>query len=226
MADGARATALVGGYRARQPRIGTCKLHGLIRPALQASGTAMGGDRLSGVLGNARLPVPMQRAYHKTTDSHHRFRRHSNLLKSGEGRVVPTGSEQEWVADITYLPTQGKFVYLSLATDGWPRKIVGWSVHDTLQTEQVAQALQRALKGRRTRQRLVHHSDRGIQYCWDFYQKIHTTHGMTCLMTDGYDYYVPWRELEKTTAPFGAVASEHQIACSGDQKRWVYCMNT
>ena len=70
----------------------------------------MGRDRLFGVLRDARLLVPMRRAYHKTTDSHHRFRRHPNLLKAGEGRVVPTGCEQVWVADITYLPTQGKFV--------------------------------------------------------------------------------------------------------------------
>jgi transposase InsO family protein len=189
LVEGARAIALVGGYRARQPRIGTRKLHGLIRPALQASGIAMGRDRLFGVLRDARLLVPMRRAYHKTTNSHHRFRRHPNLLKAGEGRVVPTGCEQVWVADITYLPTQGKFVYLSLITDAWSRKIVGWSVHDTLQTEQVAQALQMALKGRKTRQRLVHHSDRGIQYCSDYYQKIHAKHGVTCSMTDGYDCY-------------------------------------
>ena len=149
----------------------------------------MGRDRLFGVLRDARLLVPMRRAYHKTTDSHHRFRRHPNLLKAGDGRVVPTGSEQVWVADITYLPTQGKFVYLSLITDAWSRKIVGWSVHDTLQTEQVAQALLIALKGRKTRQRLVHHSDRGIQYCSDYYQKIHTKHGVICSMTDGYDCY-------------------------------------
>jgi len=189
LAECARAIALVGGYRARQPRIGTRKLHGLIRPALQASGIAMGRDRLFGVLRDARLLVPMRRAYHKTTNSHHRFRRHPNLLKAGEGRVVPTGCEQVWVADITYLPTQGKFVYLSLITDAWSRKIVGWNVHDTLQTEQVAQALQMALKGRKTRQRLIHHSDRGIQYCSDYYQKIHAKHGVTCSMTDGYDCY-------------------------------------
>lgn len=149
----------------------------------------MGRDRLFDVLREARLLVPKRRAYHKTTDSHHRFRRHPNLLKPGQGCVIPTGSEQVWVADITYLPTQGKFVYLSLVTDAWSRKIVGWSVHETLQTEQVAQALEMALKGRKTPQKLIHHSDRGIQYCSDYYQKIHARHGLTCSMTDGYDCY-------------------------------------
>lgn len=149
----------------------------------------MGRDRLFGILRAARLLVPMRRAYHKTTDSHHRFRRHPNLLKPGEGRIEPTSSEQVWVADITYLPTQGRFVYLSLITDAWSRKIVGWSVHDSLQAEQVSQALQMALKGRKTQQRLIHHSDRGIQYCSDYYQKIHARNGVTCSMTDGYDCY-------------------------------------
>ena len=188
-ADSTRVVGLVGAYRSRQPRIGTRKLHHLIQPQLQEAGIVMGRDRLFGVLREARLLVPMRRAYHKTTDSHHRFRRHPNLLKPGEGRITPTGSEQVWVADITYLPTQGRFVYLSLITDAWSRKIVGWNVHDSLQTEQVSQALQMALKGRKTRQRLIHHSDRGIQYCSDYYQKIHAKHGVTCSMTDGYDCY-------------------------------------
>ena len=87
--------------------------------------------------------------------------------------MTPTGIEQAWVTDITYLPSQGKFVQLSLITDAWSRKIVVWNVHETLQTEQVAQALEMTLKGRMTQQKLIHHSDRGIQYCSDYYQKIH-----------------------------------------------------
>ncbi|WP_293793070.1 IS3 family transposase [Stenotrophomonas sp.] len=189
--DAADATALslVSDCRARQPRVGTRKLHHLIEPKLQAAGIALGRDRLFDVLREARLLVPQRRAYHKTTDSHHRFRKHPNLLKSGEGCIVPSGCEQVWVADITYLPTDGKFVYLSLVTDAWSRKIVGWSVNETLQTEHTAQALEMALKTRKTRQRLIHHSDRGIQYCSDNYQKIHAKHGLTCSMTDGYDCY-------------------------------------
>lgn len=185
----ATALALVNDCRARQPRVGTRKLHHLIEPKLQAAGIDFGRDRLFDVLREARLLVPQRRAYHKTTDSHHRFRKHPNLLKPGENCVVPSGCEQVWVADITYLPTDGKFVYLSLVTDAWSRKIVGWSVNETLQTEHTAQALEMALKGRKTRQRLIHHSDRGIQYCSDNYQHIHAKHGLTCSMTDGYDCY-------------------------------------
>lgn len=64
-----------------------------------------------------------------------------------------------WVADISYLPTDGEFVYLSLVTDAHSRKIVGWHVHESLQTEEVAQALKMALRERCSRQRLVYHSD-------------------------------------------------------------------
>lgn len=180
---------LVGQQRMRQPRVGTRKLHHLLREPLQSLGMTVGRDALFDVLRNHRLLVPNRRAYHKTTDSHHRFRRHPNLLKEGPDRISVTGSEQLWVADITYLPTDGKLVYLSLVTDAHSRKIVGWHVHATLQTEEVAQAMKMALKDRTTRQMLVHHSDRGIQYCSAYYQAIHQRHGLRCSMTDGYDCY-------------------------------------
>jgi len=180
---------LVEQERMSQPRVGTRKLHCMLREPLQRQGIALGRDALFDVLRNARMLVPPRRAYHKTTDSHHRFRRHPNLLKAGPERVQITGSEQVWVADITYLPTTGKFVYLSLVTDAHSRKIVGWHVHESLQTEEVAQALKMALRGRQTRQPLVHHSDRGIQYCSTYYQELHRRHGLTCSMTDGYDCY-------------------------------------
>ncbi|RRQ98363.1 IS3 family transposase, partial [Enterococcus faecalis] len=120
---------------------------------------------------------------------HHRFRRHPNLLKDGPNQVIPTGPEQVWVADITYLPTAQRCAYLSLVTDATSRKIVGYRVHDSLHAESVAQALKMALKTRHTRQPLVHHSDRGIQYCSAEYQRIHQRHGITCSVTDGYDCY-------------------------------------
>lgn len=150
----------------------------------------MGRDALFDVLRNARMLVPVRRSYHKTTDSHHRFRRHPNLLKPGAHQVSATACEQVWVADIMYLPTSELFVYLSLlVTDAYSRKIVGWHVHDSLQTEPVAQALKMALRTRQSRQRLVHHSDRSIQYCSTYYQSIHQRHGLQCSMTDGYDCY-------------------------------------
>jgi transposase InsO family protein/transposase-like protein len=181
--------ALVQQKRLQQPRIGTRKLHYLLRSTFVARGIKLGRDGLFDVLRMERLLVPLKRAYHKTTDSHHRFRKHPNLLKDGPQKVVVTRPEEVWVADITYLPTQEKFAYLSLVTDAYSRRIVGYHVHGSLQTEEVSQAFKMALKGRKLRAKLIHHSDRGIQYCSSFYQQIHEKHEITCSMTDGYDCY-------------------------------------
>lgn len=194
----ARILERVSHLRLHQPRLGTRKLHHLLHqvpPALPAphavAARPIGRDALFTLLREARLLVPPLRAYHKTTNSHHHLRRHPNLLK-GDDRIQPTGSEQLWVADITYLPTQAQCVYLSLVTDAYSRKIVGYHVHDTLQAAPVSQALKMALRTRQTRQTrqpLIHHSDRGIQYCSAGYQQIHQNNGITCSMTDGYDCY-------------------------------------
>jgi len=181
--------ALVQPIRLRQPRIGTRKLHSLLSPHFVRAQMKIGRDQLFQILRQARLLVQPERAYHKTTNSHHRFRRHPNLLKAGPDQVVPTGPEQVWVADITYLPTRGKFVYLSLVTDAYSRKIVGYHVHGSLQTEEVSEALKMALRGRCSDMPVIHHSDRGIQYCSTYYQEIHRRHGLVCSMTDGYDCY-------------------------------------
>lgn len=184
-----RVIELVRSPRLHQPRIGTRKLHHLLSNSFASEGLKVGRDTLFGILRQSHMLVAPKRAYHKTTDSHHRFRRHPNLLKAGDGQVQPHAAEQVWVADITYVPTHSGFVYLSLVTDAYSRKIVGHHVHDSLRTEQVSQALKMALKHRQSRQRLVHHSDRGIQYCSDDYQAIHRKHGLTCSMTEGYDCY-------------------------------------
>ena len=184
-----RVVELVHSKRVHQPRLGTRKLHHLLSNSFAQEGLKVGRDALFGILRQSHMLVTPKRAYHKTTDSHHRFRRHPNLLKAGGEQVQPHAAEQVWVADITYLPTHSGFVYLSLVTDAYSRKIVGHHIHDSLHTEQVSQALKAALKRRQSQQRLIHHSDRGIQYCSDAYQKLHRVHGLTCSMTDGYDCY-------------------------------------
>lgn len=168
---------LVRQKRLRQPRLGTRKLHHLLQEPLKQAGVRLGRDAMFDVLRHARMLVAARRAYHKTTDSHHRFRRHPNLVKAGPDQIQVTRSEQLWVADITYLPTAERAVYLSLVTDAHSRKIVGWHVHASLQTEEVAQAMRMALRGRQTSKELVHHSDRGIQYCSTHYQELHRRHG-------------------------------------------------
>ncbi len=174
--------------RMRQPRLGTRKLHFLLQNQAEA-GLRVGRDRLFRVLAEHRLLVLPKRAYHKTTHSFHRFYRHPNLLKPGPQQVQPQAPERVWVADITYLPSHSGPLYLSLVTDAYSRKIVGHHVHEGLHAESVARAFSLALQQRRTRHALVHHSDRGIQYCSAHYQRLHAQHGVTCSMTDGYDCY-------------------------------------
>ncbi|CAH0534401.1 IS3 family transposase ISVisp4 [Vibrio stylophorae] len=130
--------------------------------------------------------MPNQRAYHRTTHSRHHFYCHQNYLKAG---FKPNQPEQLWVADITYLPTLKGKAYLSLVTDAYSQKIVGYHVDDNLKTQSVKQAFIKALKSKRRSTALIHHSDRGIQYYSREYQALHQKHGITCSMTDGYDCY-------------------------------------
>jgi putative transposase len=110
------------------------------------------------------------------------------LLKPSEQQVNISRSEQAWVADITYLPLQDNEAYLSLVTYAWSRKIVGYHVDDNLKTDGVLTAYKRAQKQRQNKDKpLIHHSDRGIQYCSNVYQAVHAHHGVICSMTDGYD---------------------------------------
>ena len=139
-------TQLVRDERMIQPRVGTRKLHHILKDSLAAREIKMGRDALFDVLRQARLLVLPKRAYHKTTHSHHRFYKHPNSLKAGLQQVTPNRPEQVWVADITYLPTHSGFVYLSLVTDAYSRKIVGHHVHDSLHTEKVSRALKVALR--------------------------------------------------------------------------------
>jgi putative transposase len=185
----AKVVELVRDVRRRQPRVGVRKLHHMLRRRLSEAHLKLGRDALFATLKRAHLLVAPARAYHKTTDSFHRFYKHPNLLKPGTSACSATRSEQVWVADITYLPTRQQCVYLSLVTDAYSRKIVGYHVHASLQTEEVAQALKMALRSRRSNLPLIHHSDRGIQYCASAYQALHAKHGITCSMTDGYDCY-------------------------------------
>ena len=174
--------AFVKAERMIQPRIGTRKLKHL----MSLSKLSIGRDRLFALLKVNRLLVPCRRAYHRTTRSRHRFERHPNMIKAG---IQLTQPEQLWVADITYLPTHGGESYLSLVTDAYSRKVVGYHVDNNLKTRSVKQAFIKALKARQTNTNLIHHSDRGIQYCSDEYQAIHDKYGITCSMTDGYDCY-------------------------------------
>lgn len=180
------AQAMVQEVRLKQPKIGTRKLYYLIKQRLVQAGLKMGRDGLFDALRRAHMLVHPKRCYRKTTNSKHWLHKHPNLLKD---RPRPTMAEQVWVADITYIETTQTIGYLSLITDAYSRRIMGYHLHPSLHTDGILQALRMALRQRKTDHALIHHSDRGIQYCARPYQQLHQRHGLNCSMTDGYDCY-------------------------------------
>jgi transposase InsO family protein len=173
--------ALVKAEREQQPRLGVRKLYHLIAPELKAAGVKLGRDRLFKELGNAGWLVARKPSeWPKTTQVDPNLPVFKNLIK----RLVATGPNQVWVADITYIRTQEAFLYLGLITDRWSRKIVGYHLGETLETEQVLKALGMALKGLKGSERPIHHSDRGCQYASYAYVRAVEQAGLTMSMTE------------------------------------------
>jgi len=122
----------------------------------------MGRDKFFDLLRKNNLLVKRKRRKSKTTNSHHWLKKHPYLIDNIEN----TESELLWVSDITYLRLQTGFAYLSLITDAYSRKIMGHQLHKSLETDGPLIALEMALKNRQFPERsLIHHSDRGVQYC-------------------------------------------------------------
>ena len=126
-----------------------------------------------------------RRRRYKTTDSNHHYRKYPNLIKD----VVPHRPNEIWVSDITYIETEEGVCYLSLITDAYSHKIVGWALGPTLETIYPLEALRMALAtiDEETAHRLIHHSDRGCQYCSDAYVAELKSHGISISMTQSGD---------------------------------------
>ena len=176
---------LVGRQRRHMPRLGTRKLHKLLQEDFRRRGLKIGRDKLFAYLRQQHLLIRPVKSYTKTTHSKHWLHKHANLIK----HFKPTAAEQLWVSDITYMNTRQKTCYLSLITDAYSRKIVGYHVSEDLRAEHMLEALKMAIKGKVTNQPTIHHSDRGLQYCADAYQQLLAAHHVRCSMTDGYDCY-------------------------------------
>lgn len=174
---------LVHKIRVHQKRIGTRKLYYLLHKELQE--LKVGRDKFFDILRANHLLIIPKRSYHTTTMSHHRFRKHPNLTKE----LIINRPNQVWVSDITYIGKREKPCYLSLITDAYSKKIVGFEVSNTMCTKEMVKALKMALKQRKTKESLIHHSDRGIQYCCDEYQYYLTKHQIKCSMTENSDPY-------------------------------------
>ena len=152
---------MVMSHRALLPKLGGRKLYHLICDDLQKAGIKMGRDKLFSFLRDEKLLVARQKKYHKTTDSKHWMRKYPNRIKE----MPIERPEQVWVADITYLLCNDRHCYLHLVTDAYSKKIVGFELADNMQGETTLKALKMAISGRAYSSPLVHHSDRGLQYC-------------------------------------------------------------
>jgi transposase InsO family protein len=158
----------VGRIRLEHPVIGTRKLQVLLQSFLLEHQIKMGRDALFDLLSENKLLVRKRRRCIKTTQSHHWLKKYANLIKQWH----PSAPMQLWVADITYVPMKNGFLYLSLITDAYSHRIVGYYIADTLEAVHTIKALQMALDNENVTKQLIHHSDRGIQYCSYEYVKL------------------------------------------------------
>jgi len=170
---------LVKEWRSSMPLIGGRKLMFKLSPQLEEHGIQMGRDQLFDLLRFHGLLVRRRRRTVRTTDSHHWLKKYSNLIQD----MILTAPEQLWVSDI--IRTLEGFSYLSLITDAYSRKIVGHCLYPTLEADGCIAALQMALDGRRNESPfvLVHHSDRGTQYCSSGYIELLTSADIAISMT-------------------------------------------
>lgn len=176
---------LVEEVRMQMPRIGTRKLYYLLKEDFNRLGLKVGRDALFAYLRVECLLIRPKKNYTKTTNSKHWLRKYPNLLKD-RNAIEP---EEVFVSDITYIKTRERTHYLSLVTDAYSRKIMGYNLSGDMSAEHVVKALKMAVKQRRKTNQLIHHSDRGLQYCSAIYQNELRKHQIIPSMTDGYDCY-------------------------------------
>jgi len=166
--------------RKKMPRVGSRKL--LVR--LLEQGFQIGRDALFDLLRENHMLVRRKRSSVRTTHSYHMYKKYPNLIKE----LPVNGPNQVWVSDITYIETEQGFVYLFLITDAYSRKIVGFKTADSLEAKHAVEALQMALKGLHGPAKgLIHHSDRGVQYCCQEYVKILNKQEIGISMTENGD---------------------------------------
>ena len=167
--------------RERQPRIGGKKLYFILGNFRKEIGINQGRDRFFNMLRDKGLLVKKKKSYVKTTDSHHHFHTYKNLVKD----IKLSRPNQVYVSDITYIRTIEGFCYLSLITDMYSRKIVGYALSKSLSIEGNLKALKMAIKGLKgNKENLIHHSDRGVQYCSKDYTDLLNKHDIQISMTE------------------------------------------
>ncbi|MBK8485208.1 MAG: IS3 family transposase [Saprospiraceae bacterium] len=151
-------------------RMGTRKLYEMLQPFILEQQIKIGRDSLFDLLSSNYLLVRKRQRKIQTTNSYHRLRKYPNLIRE----MIPTAISQLWVSDITYWKQNQGHLYISLITDAYSRKIVGYQVGETMETMKSIHALEMALSELKLEDHLnlIHHSDRGIQYCSQVYVKL------------------------------------------------------
>ena len=152
---------MVQAIRKRQTRIGVRKLYYKLAPEFRKMGNQIGRDQLFTLLKREGLLVSGKRRVCRTTNSNHWYAVYTNMISD----LVVERRNQVWVSDITYLRTEQGFEYLSLITDLYSRMIMGYCVSLSLSIEGSVQALRMAQRNAGELKGIIHHSDRGIQYC-------------------------------------------------------------
>ena len=173
--------------RKNHPRMGTRKLYEKLHLFMLEHQIKMGRDALFDLLSSNYLLVRKRKRRIQTTQSFHWLRKYPNLIRD----FVPTGPNQLWVSDITYWKIFGGHVYISFITDAYSHKVVGYHVAETLEAVESVQALKMALSGLFMEPgdhfQLIHHSDRGVQYCSYEYVKLLKDNNIQISMTENGD---------------------------------------
>jgi transposase InsO family protein len=167
-------------------RMGTRKLYEMLQPFMLEHQIKMGRDALFNLLSANHLLVRKRKRRIQTTNSYHWLRKYPNLIRN----MVPTSPNQLWVSDITYWKINtGEHLYISFITDVYSHKIVGYQVSETMEAIESLYALQMALSGLEAKNQpdLIHHSDRGIQYCSHAYVKLLQDQNIKISMTENGD---------------------------------------
>ena len=177
---------LVHNIRQKLPRLGTRKLLFLLDPELKSHDIHIGRDALFDLLAVHTLLIRQRKRKMVTTDSRHWMRKHANLIK----HVLISRPEQVWVSDITYIKMKNQWGYLSMITDAFSRKIMGLSFRSDMSAQGCIDALHMALSNRQYKDlRLIHHSDRGSQYCCKEYIDLLNSENIGISMTENGDPY-------------------------------------
>lgn len=169
--------------RKNHPRIGTRKLYVMLEQFMLQHQIKMGRDALFDLLSLHHLLIRKRRRKITTTQSNHWLKKYPNLIRE----FVPIAPNQLWVSDITYWRTKAGLFYISLITDVYSHKIVGYNLAETMEAVESLEALQMALSKNKDVEDLIHHSDRGSQYCSFRYVNLLQDYNIQISMTENGD---------------------------------------